>query len=148
MKASKASVVLSAVAMIICAILLTGLCAAAPTLVELYARLRGIGREASAAILTAFYICVPPAAGSIFCLLKIIDNIYKDQPFLRQNSLMMGIVSWCCLAVAVVCAAAGAWYMPLWFITLTMTVLFLIVRVVRSCFIAATGLKEENSLTI
>ena len=144
----KASVVLSAAAMTVCAILLAGLCIAAPTLVELYSRLRGLDASSGTAILTAFYICALPAAVSIFCLLKIINNAYKDQPFLRSNSVMMGIVSWCCLGVAAVCAAAGVWYMPLWFITLTMTVLFLIVRVIRCCFIAAAGLEEENSLTI
>ena len=144
----KASVVLSAAAMTVCAILLAGLCIAAPTLVELYSRFRGLDAPSGTAILTAFYICALPAAVSIFCLLKIINNVYKDQPFLRSNSVMMGIVSWCCLEVAAVCAAAGVWYMPLWFITLTMTVLFLIVRVIRCCFIAAAGLEEENSLTI
>ena len=144
----KASVVLSAAAMTVCAILLAGLCIAAPTLVELYSRFRGLDGASGTAILTAFYICALPAAVSIFCLLKIIDNIYKDQPFMRSNSVMMGIVSWCCLGVAAVCAAAGVWYMPLWFITLTMTVLFLIVCVIRCCFIAAAGLEEENSLTI
>ena len=43
---------------------------------------------------------------------------------------------------------AAFWYMPLLLVSAAMLFIFLIVRVVRRCFIAATALKEENNLTI
>lgn len=120
----------------------------APQLARLYSSFRGLNDEVCGAMLAAFYICSVPAAAALLCLLMLLRNISAGQPFSKQNGTLMAAVSWCCVAVAVVTAAAGFWYMPMLFVTAAMLFIFLIVRVVRGCFLAAAVLKEENSLTI
>ena len=130
------------------ALVLLALLFLAPTLVESYANWRVLPAGEDTALLLAFYLCALPSGISLFCIYRLLRNIHKDEIFGKPSSLLMGIVSWCCAAVTLITGIAGFWYMPLFFITIAMAFLFLIVRVIRGCFIAATALKEENSLTI
>lgn len=130
------------------AAVLIALLFAAPRLVANYAAWRALPADESAALLTGFYLCAPPAGISLVCLYLLLQGIRKDRIFTDSSSRLMGIVSWCCVAVTVITGIAGFWYMPLFFVTIAMAFLFLIVRVIRGCFIAATALQEENSLTI
>ena len=129
-------------------ILLGALLFLAPGLARWYVTMRAMPRELGTVILIAFYICCPPAAGALFCVYRLLHNIRKDQTFCTANTRLMIVISWCCLAIALVTCAAAIWYTPFFFITVAMLFIFLIVRVVRSCFVAAIALKEENSLTI
>lgn len=144
----KTSIILCAAAICVCALLLVQLCVFAPHTADVYAKYRSIDQAGKSAILYSFYACALPAASALYCLMRITLNVYRDQAFLRRNSTYMGIISWCCLTVALICGVGGAWYMPLWFVSGAMLMLFLVVRVVRICFTAAAGIKEENSLTI
>ena len=99
-------------------------------------------------ILTAFYFCLPFAAGALACLLLLLRCIRRDQPFSAVTGRLMSLISWCCVAVGGITLAAAFFYVPLALVTLAMAFVFLIVRVVRLCFLKATELKEENSLTI
>ena len=128
--------------------LVIALAAAAPWLVTRYAEFRQIRPAGKTAILVAFYCCVPPVLGALCCLLRLLANIRDERVFSQKNVRLMAILSWCCAAVFAVTAACARWYPPLLFVTASMAFLFLIVRVVRNCFIAAAALKEENSLTI
>lgn len=144
----KGSVILTAVAVIFCIVLLVGVSVCAPFLADRFAEYRNLGEKVETVILSTYYICSIPALTALLCLLKIVDNIRKDQPFKQENTRLMAIVSFCCLAVALATLWSGFYYMPLWFICAAMLFVFLIVRVVRGCFIAAIYIKEENSLTI
>ena len=121
---------------------------AMPWLVRLYAEYRHIKESGRIAIVAAFYGCLPFALTALVCLWRLLRNIRAERVFLETNSRLMAVVSWCCAGVAAVTLGACRWYPPLAFVTLSMAFLFLIVRVVRNCFIAAIALKEENSLTI
>lgn len=121
-----------------------GLAIAMPWLVRWYISWQ-TGRTA---ILIAYYACLPFALTALVCLWKLLRNIRAEQVFQEHNSRLMAVVSWCCAGVAVVTLASFRWYPPLIFITLSMAFLFLIVRVVRNCFLAATAIKEENDLTV
>ena len=125
-----------------------GLGIAAPWLVRWYAGFRHIRESGRKSILIAFYASLPFALAALVCLLRLLRNILKEKVFLEQNSRLMATVSWCCLAVAAATLGCCRWYPPLAFVTVSMAFIFLIVRVVRNCFIAAIALKEENSLTI
>ncbi len=120
----------------------------APRLLDMYAAYRLLFPKVQNIVLTAYYACCIPAGCSLVCLLLLLQNVRKEQLFIRSNCRLIGLVSWCCLLVALITAVAGFWYMPLFFITVAMVFIFLILRVIRSCFQAATELKEENSLTI
>ena len=128
----------------LCILAAVGAAVAMPWLVKWYISWQ-TGRTA---ILIAYYACLPFALTALVCLWKLMRNILAERVFHPSNSRLMAVVSWCCVGVALVTLAAFRWYPPLIFITLSMAFLFLIVRVVRNCFIAAIALKEENSLTI
>ena len=142
------AVKLSLAATVFCFALVVALAFAAPWLVGWYAQLRRIRSSGQTAILVAFYCCVPPVLAALVCLMRLLANIRAERVFSRQNTRLMAILSWCCAAVALATAACCRWYAPLLFVTGSMAFLFLIVRVVRNCFIAAAAIKEENSLTI
>ena len=125
-----------------------GLAIAMPWLVKWYVEYRQIHAPGGLAILIAYYACLPFALTALICLWKLLRNIIGERVFLEVNSRLMAVVSWCCVGVALVTLASFRWYPPLIFITLSMAFLFLIVRVVRNCFIAAIALKEENDLTV
>lgn len=144
----KGTAVALSAATALCLAALVALLFFAPQLTHWYVSLRGMQQRFYTVILTAFYVCAAPAAVALFCLLGILQNIRREQAFARINSVRMAIVSWCCMAVAVVTCVAGFTYMPFFLVAAAMVFIFLIVRVVRGCFVAATALKEENSLTI
>ena len=137
---------LAAVAVFLAAAI--GLAIAMPWLVRWYAQYRRILESGQIAIMVAFYGCLPFAVTALVCLWRLLRNIQRERVFSEENSRLMAAVSWCCAAVAAVTLGAFRWYPPLIYITLSMAFLFLIVRVVRNCFIAAIALKEENALTI
>lgn len=137
---------LAAVALLILAAV--GLAVAMPWLAKWYAEYRMIRDSGRIAILAAYYGCLPFALTALVCLWRLLRNIRAERVFLDANSRLMAVVSWCCVGVAAVTLAAFRWYPPLIFITLSMAFLFLILRVVRNCFIAAIALKEENDLTV
>ena len=138
----------SLAAVVLFLIAVAALAVAMPWLVRWYVEFRRIRESGRIAILAAFYGCLPFALAALICLLRLLLNIRRERVFSEVNSRLMAVISWCCAAVAAVTLGAFRWYPPLIFITLSMAFLFLIVRVVRNCFIAAIALKEENALTI
>lgn len=147
-KHKKYTVLVTTVAVIFCIVLLCALSVAAPVLSEMFGELRDLSEKVCTVILVSYYICSLPALASLLCLLRILGNIRRDQPFKSENYKLMSVVSFCCIGVAAVTAFSGFYYMPLWFISAAMLFVFLIVRVVRGCFVSAFYIKEENNLTI
>ena len=119
-----------------------------PWLTDWYVRYRHLREQSRVALLVAFYGCLPFAMTALLCLWRLLRNIRAERVFQEANSRLMAVVSWCCAGVAAVTLGACRWYPPLGFVTVSMAFIFLIVRVVRNCFIAAIALQEENRLTI
>ncbi len=142
------AVKLSLAAVALCLFAAAGLAVAMPWLLDWYVKYRHLRETGRLAFLIAFYGCLPFVLTALICLWRLLLNIRNERVFSETNSRLMAVVSWCCAAVAAVTLGAFRWYPPLIFITLSMAFLFLIVRVVRNCFIAAIALKEENALTI
>lgn len=142
------AVKLSLIAVAVFLLAAVGLGAVMPWLAHWYANYRHIRESGRLAILIAFYGCLPFALTALVCLWSLLRNIQLGRVFHEKNSRLMAAVSWCCAAVAGSTLGCCRWYPPLAFITVSMAFIFLIVRVVRNCFIAAIALKEENSLTI
>ena len=131
-----------------CMLLLLALAVLAPWLIRAYAELRKLSEQSAAAILIAFYACFLPSLLALICLFRLLRNILRERVFADVNSSLMAVISWCCAGVAAATLAAAYWYLPLLLMTASMLFLFLTVRVVRNCFIAAIEVKRENSLTI
>lgn len=132
----------------VCLLALLVLAALAPWLIRLYADYRRLRQENATAILIAFYVCFLPSLTALWCLLRLLRNIDRGKVFAETNSTLMAVISWCCAGVAAATLAAATWYFPLLLLTASMAFLFLTVRVVRNCFIAAIAVQLENSLTI
>ncbi|MBP3412541.1 MAG: DUF2975 domain-containing protein [Oscillospiraceae bacterium] len=120
----------------------------APRLVELYSLFRGLPVVVGKCILAAFYFCSVPAAVALFCLWRLLWNIRCGLIFVPKNARLLSVISWCCLEVSLLTLAACYHYLPFGLVSVAMLFVFLIVRVVGSCMVVGTALKEENSLTI
>ena len=142
------AVKLTLAAVAFCLAAAVGMAFAMPWLSAWYQITRNLRDSGRTAILVAFYGCLPFALTALVCLWKLLRNIQREQAFLAVNSRYMSVVSWCCAAVAAVTLGTFRWYPPLILVTMSMAFIFLIVRVVRNCFLAAIALKEENALTI
>ena len=127
----KGSVYCSMIFVVLFSLALIALLFFAPRIMALYAAWRLISAAVSGVVLAAFYVSALPAAISLVCLFLLLKNLLAEQPFLRRNCTLIGTVSWCCVAVAVVTLVAGFWYMPLLLVTAAMVFIFLILRIVR-----------------
>ena len=142
------SILFSKLGVLIFAGLLAALDIGGWRIVRWFGNLRHLPRQNSLGILIALYLCSVFGWILLWSMWKLLRNLGRGQVFTEENVRLLARVSWCCAAVAAVTLGAFRWYPPLIFITLSMAFLFLIVRVVRNCFIAAIALKEENALTI
>lgn len=142
------SALLSSIATVLCMAALIALCFFAPALTHWYIGFRNMQNSLHIVILVVFYASAVPAMLALCSLLTLLHRIHGGNAFQKKNSRLLGTIAWCCIAVAVFCAVGALFYLPFLFITAAMLFLFLIVRVVRNCFITATILQEENSLTI
>ena len=132
----------------LCLALVVALAIGAPWIVEWWAALRGLPAAPKLAVLVSYYICMIPALGALVAMLKILKNIGRKHPFDKANSSYIGFISWCCIAIAAACAGGGVFYLPMFMVSACMLFLFLVVRVVRSCFITAAELQEDSDLTV
>ncbi len=144
----KFAVTVTTVAVLLCLIGVAVLAVFAQPLAEWYMAFRGLPVSLADAIAAAYYSCTLPAMAALVCLLMLLMNIRRQDMFSARNSRLMAIVSWCCIVIAVICAVAAYWYIPMILVSAIMLFLFLIVRVVRGCFVAATELREDRDLTI
>ena len=144
----KQSVTITVIFVLFFALALGMLLVTAPWIADWFAEFRGLSDLVKHCILTCFYLCAIPAAVALYGLWRLLSNIRAEQMFVPQNSRILGMISWCCVAVACLTLAACYHYPPFALVSVAMGFIFLIVRVVRGCILAATVLREENSLTI
>ena len=99
-------------------------------------------------VMISFYVCCVPAWAALGSIIKLLKNIIKEKIFILQNVFCLRLLSWCCAVVALVCAAAGFYYVPMWIFALGAAFMMLILRVLKSVMAKATEIKAENELTI
>ncbi len=109
-------------------------------------------RELSGALRTAatiiLYASMPPAFIADCILLRLINNIEKENVFIRPNVKNLRYLAWCCFAVGVLYTAAGFYFSTAFVIAFAAYFFFLILHVVKNVFDAAVALKEENDYTV
>ena len=96
----------------------------------------------------AFYGCAPFAAASLYCLIRLLLNVLKDDVFTAKNVTYIRLVSWFCYAVAAVTLVTGVGYFPLLIICFATGTVGTLLLVMKNLFRTAVELKEENELTI
>lgn len=142
------SVTVSMIFVVLFAVALGVLMIFAPRLAEWYGMFRMFKPVVVRCIVAAFYTCAVPAAVALYCLWRLLRNIRKGDMFVVENCRLLEVISWCCMEVSLLCLAACYHYLPFGLVSVAMLFVFLIVRVVCSCMISGTELKDENSLTI
>ena len=130
------------------ALLLAGLDGFGYRLLQLFAEMKG--REPGWGL--AFYMVL--LLGSVFGWLALgklwglLKSIKAGQVFTAENIRRMRVVSWCCAAVALVCLAAGLWFLPFFVGAMAAAFMALIVRIVKNAFQQAMLMKDELDYTV
>ena len=98
-----------------------------------------------------FAFCVP-AYVSLVSLDRLLAAVRRNEVFTQRNTRFLRIISWCCVAVAlillvgVICSGFSALFL---IIPAVIAAFFgVILRVVKNLFAAAMALKDENDFTI
>ena len=120
----------------------------APRVAAWYGVFRGFRPVVTRCILATFYTCSVPAGVALYCLWRLLRNICGGEIFVKENCQILNVISWCAVEVSLLCLAACYHYVPFGLVSVAMLFIFLIVRVVCSCMLYGTELKDENSLTI
>ena len=104
-------------------------------------------------------VCAYIASAFLFIILwnlwQLLGKIGGGNVFVESNVRYMRIVSWFCIAVALISASCAVYmysrYIIFWlFVVITMAAGFmgLIVRIVKNCFQQAVAMKSELDFTI
>lgn len=115
---------------------------------------RGWSAEGAALreIVTLFKVCFYPCALfayiTLYCLLKLLFNIKKNEIFVDGNVCCLRCISWCCFAVALITAIGGWFYLPFGTVTVAAAFVGLMLRIVKNVMQNAVAIKAENELTI
>ena len=77
------------------------------------------------------------AAAALLTLRLLLKNILKSEVFVSQNVKFLRILSWCCVAVALIALASGYFYLPFYIVGTAAGFFALILRVIKNVFCAA-----------
>ena len=152
---SKKSATLSIVVCFVFAAILTFAVFFGPFGMELWLTLyRGFSKDGEALqnLIKIFKCCFYPSAVfaylTLYCLIKLLFNIKKQEIFISRNVTYLRVISWCCFAVALITLIGGFFYIPFLLIAVAAAFVGLMLRVVKNVMQNAVEIKEENELTI
>ena len=94
------------------------------------------------------YPCCALAYAALYCLVRLLTNIQKDEIFTSQNINYLKILSLLCLAVFVITGIGAVRYMPLGIVSAAALFIGVILRVITDVFVNAKRIRDENELTI
>lgn len=118
-----------------------------PRIMEVYSRMCG-GIDVTS-LMIALYISSVPGVICIISLLKLLFNIRKNEIFVKQNVLLLQILSYCCLFVGIeYIAICYSRYISMIFIGFSAIFIGIILRVIKNVFDKAIEIREENDYTI
>lgn len=145
------SIILSQIIIKIVYAIIVICCVTAPLIVKYYDNTVIIptgGESVFTPLLITLYSIVPPALIALICLDLLLNNIRKNQPFIKQNVKYLRIISYCCFAGAALFIYFSI-LRPFAFVIVAAAAFFgIILRVVKNCFEQAVALREENDYTI
>ena len=119
-----------------------------PKIIGWYITYTGKSEDLKVLIITVCYTCFPAAAILLYSLRRLLKNIMKDIIFVPENTKLLRIISWCCVAASIITLVTGYFYMPFYIIGIAAGFFALILRVIKNVFSAAIDIKTENELTI
>ena len=119
-----------------------------PFILFWYRRIRFLTVSEILAIMVAFYICAIITGVALLTIEQLLQNILKENVFIRKNVSHIRRIQWCCALVSLVCLPAAFFYLPLVFMVVIMAFLSLVISVVVKTMETAVAIREENDLTI
>jgi hypothetical protein len=119
-----------------------------PAILEWYAGFRHITIAERHTVTVCFIISAIIICWSMWNMDSILRSILRGEVFTRKNVRALRHVQWSCALVAVLCLVATFAYLPLVFLTVIMSFLFLALCVMSNVMAAAVEIREENDLTI
>lgn len=106
------------------------------------------GAQFSVPLLVCLYACSLPGYLVLYDLYRILKNLEASAVFVPDNVMRMRRVSWCCMAVSLICLVCSTVWVSLLVVTLAAALMGLIVRIVKNVFVRAIHMKDELDLTI
>ena len=117
-----------------------------PSLIRVYEKLRG-GIDCTNLML-ALYISALPGLICAAVLVKLLFNIRTEKIFIKDNVVILRILSYCCLFVGAEYLVFAHRYISMILISFAALFFGLILRVIKNVFERAIILREENDFTI
>ena len=100
-------------------------------------------------LLVTLFLCSVFAWLCLYCLFRLLLNLWNGKVFTENNVGYLRATSWCCMAVAVICGVAAVWYcLPMLVIAGAAGFMGLIVRIVKNIFRQAIDMKNELDYTV
>ncbi|MBE6978209.1 MAG: DUF2975 domain-containing protein [Ruminococcaceae bacterium] len=133
------------VALIVAALIFT-----LPSLLDWYSGLLGYRpyEEDMVGLAIAYDLCAVAMLIALWNVDKLLRSILKGDVFIRENVKRVRRVVWCCAAVALICAAAIYFVLPMAIFAIIMGFLCMAINVAACVLNAAVAIREENDLTI
>lgn len=119
-----------------------------PFLAGRYIEITGKSQTLKTVLVTVCYFCLPFVLILLLALRHLLKNILRSKVFIYENVKLLRILSWCCVAVALITVISGYFYLPFYIIGTAAGFFALILRVIKNIFCTAIEIKNENELTI
>ena len=119
-----------------------------PDLLRWYLDLRMMPSDRFVPLLVIGYGCIACGLAGLALLIGMLSNIRAQRIFVQSNARLLGWMSACCLAIALLTGIGTVYYPPFVIFVIAALFLFFVLRVVGSVFARAVALKDENDMTI
>lgn len=148
MTKEKRSIAITSVLIKVAIVLCTAALFLMPYAAKMYEQISFQRDNVTVPLLITFYVCAAFGFVILFVLNKLIKNIGSEKVFIDENVKLLKILSYCCLAIAVVTLIFARFRILVFVITFAAAFIGLILRVIKNCFTEAIRLREENDFTI
>lgn len=117
-------------------------------IVQWFGNLRRLHWQRCIGILAVLYACSIFGWILLWAMWKLLGSLQRGQVFTEDNIRLLGRVSLCCGAAAVICAVGFLFYTPFLIPVAAAAFMALIVRIVRNVFRTALDMKTELDYTV
>lgn len=99
-------------------------------------------------MLVTLYAWLAIAVFVLYYLHRLLLNISQEQVFIQENVQALRIISWLCMAIAMIGCISACYYLQFLLVGAAFAFIALIVRVIKNVMAEAILIKEENEFTI
>lgn len=115
---------------------------------KVFASLRNMTKTDVMLFSATIYTASVPAWILLYQLWKLLGTVGAGGVFTQGSIRCLRVISWCCVAAALICALSALYYLPFLIAAVAAGFMALIVRIVKNCFEQAVRMKDELDLTV